>query len=449
MKDLLRQARDYKNKKGSKYFFQTSYKLRDKVFDILFRKFGTNIIYVELQQPNANFLENTYLIDEKNINEYDRIEVDRPIIQGEISYPCVGFLVEDRGVDGNSLSSNLFNNAKKFLYNTGIIKFHNIILPKFSDQVLPYSVKKTSRIAIVTDYFFGNGDAITVSDQIQKFIDINNKKGIEVEIITKPKTERILSFLLNKCRIFSSIESNDIYYSVLISNYYQNVYLTPFLLSEPPLLHLSELYAKSFNLEQVASQNKRLPLPPLDSPIQKVLDSKLGKKIGLQFFTKDNKRNWDENNVRNFIKLCQERDYKVFILTPSPLTFGNTVDVSYLQLTELFSVINQLDIVVSIDSVCGHIAGKLKIPNITIWGRNYPTLTNPLKGNDGFVSFRPLSMNYSIVPLSTKTVDVSANLVFNRVEKITNKEIKLKNDRITSLDSLTNHNIEWVNSNDV
>lgn len=121
--------------------------------------------------------------------------------------------------------------------------------------------------------------------------------------------------------------------------------------------------------------------------------------IGVQFYTDDDavcavKRSWPQNFAQDFIKRCYDSGIGVVNLAPFPgINTNNLLDFSHLKVNELFSIINRLNLIVSIDSCCSHIAGVLGIPNIVILGKALSASSQ-----------RPISMNICLIS-KTGTVD--------------------------------------------
>ena len=165
-------------------------------------------------------------------------------------------------------------------------------------------------------------------------------------------------------------------------------------------------------------------------------------KIGLQLCSRNDidaveSRSFQATEVR---KLCNMGTDKYFYVNLTPFTDGlydgcNFTDASYLKLFEMFYLISQLDIVIGIDSVCGHIAAIYGIPSISLWTRDMPASCTTAN-----ISWRVSSLNYSLVPLRDK---IKADLVFLILEKIINKEIILK-ENIGIEDTLKGKDILYI-----
>ena len=147
-------------------------------------------------------------------------------------------------------------------------------------------------------------------------------------------------------------------------------------------------------------------------------------------------KSWPKEEVENFLYLCQKHDIAVINLAPTYYPLKVSYDFCDLSLGEIFGIIKQTDLVVGIDSVCTHIAGVLKVPNITLWRRYYPfDLSSPNGGRN--MSFRAVSMNYSLVDRSINRNKITAHIVIDRVISILERRITLQ-DKFINYDDRTN-----------
>lgn len=446
MRDLVRQSRSLYQQKGRRILYLTSFSLQDELLTLL-SNHHQNIFILQISKPSLLGQDIEINVTPDNLHK-------APFLNSRVftepKYPCIGFLVEETTsiptkISCDQIAADLNQAA---FYPSSVKVLNEYIYPVYTDRAVsslapPFAKKK---VAIITDWFFGNGDAVMVAEVLNSFINKMKHKHLDVDIITRRKTTELLHFLHPECSIFSTIESNSIYNNVLNSQAYEEVYFTPFLLSEPPLFHLSELFAKSLDvpISDSLSIRDRITFPSIPPILQQQLKQP-GFKIGFQCYTQDPERSWPKKQAEQFIKLCKQKGITVYLLTPTPFNLQTPKDVSKLTLPQLFTVIHHLDGVVSVDSVCGHIAGALGIPNLTIWGRNFPHLTNPLKENDAYTSFRALSNNYSLVPRDAATQTITATIVFQKVQDLLNNRLMIKNKRISSKDILNWVGTEWVN----
>ena len=145
--------------------------------------------------------------------------------------------------------------------------------------------------------------------------------------------------------------------------------------------------------------------------------------IGVQFDTSNNSvctysRFWNRGNAAAFYSLCHAQEIGVVNLAPySGGTIACDLDVCQITVPQLFSVIRQLDMTVGIDSCCGHIAGALGVPNLTLWGK-------VLVGK----SQRTLRMNYSLIHEKGDANLIQPDTVFQTVRQILNREILLHSE---------------------
>ena len=139
----------------------------------------------------------------------------------------------------------------------------------------------------------------------------------------------------------------------------------------------------------------QIPFLPLSNDIiEKIRDLHKTKDylIGVQFYTShDNiayiSRTYSHELAQIFIDICRQNNIGVINLSEyAGHTLHTDLDLNQLTINELFSAIHEMDMVVGIDSCCGHIAGALKKKNLILLGR---IINNS--------SQRPYSMNYTIV----------------------------------------------------
>ena len=176
--------------------------------------------------------------------------------------------------------------------------------------------------------------------------------------------------------------------------------------------------------------------------------------IGFQFYSQTdssitrkfniNTKNWPIESVKRFVSLCNKNQITVVILAPYPHEkIENVIDLSSLKLPDIHYIMGKLKLFVGIDSVCGHIAGLTGIPNITLWGGNYPhriyTSHCPFD-----ISYRVILQNYSIASKSFTIRNIKPELVLKRVIDILNGKIYIKQDIINYSDIQNNYNVEWV-----
>ena len=147
-------------------------------------------------------------------------------------------------------------------------------------------------------------------------------------------------------------------------------------------------------------------------------------KIGIQFWTDEPgaERKWNEQNVQELINKGNS-EYQFYILTPFPAqnyNINGAVDLSGLSINGMITAIKQLDLVVGIDSCCGHIAAAFDIPTITLWNTQTPVM---LQYDYIKLSFRALRRNISLVPKNKNINEITGENVYNIIQKYYNKEI--------------------------
>ncbi|WP_372009747.1 glycosyltransferase family 9 protein [Paenibacillus chitinolyticus] len=303
--------------------------------------------------------------------------------------------------------------------------------------------------AVIADWFLGYGDGVILLPLLRKFIDREARLGHEVHLIAKEKLASFLGTFLQGCRIYRSPESPAVYEAVLRSSLYRKAILLPVSVSSPPMRHISGLFGAALGFKRPYPLPEPAPAvyPPLPAEQAEelaVLRAAGCKVVGIQFHTGDAKRSWPEARAREFIALCREWGLALVNLTPLPYPAEGCSDWSMLPVKELFAAIEGLDAVVGIDSVCGHVAGFLGVPHITLWGRSFPHLQFPFTSDESHVSFRTLRANYSLVPQSADIADIPAELAFARLTDILEGRLSPGKELHTAEDTLKGQGIEWV-----
>lgn len=213
------------------------------------------------------------------------------------------------------------------------------------------------------------------------------------------------------------------------------------------LLCMNETYNYNFNNKYNFINSNILP----DDEIRFIHEiTKTNKQlIGLQFWTgsfdKPSYRCWEYEMVRQLDLLTNEK-YILINLTPYPKYIYknlNFIDASYLSILGITYLISKIDFVVSIDSLCGHIAAMTGTPSITLW-MNGSSPLNMLPNPLITIGTRPLRSNISIVQKSNNPI--SAQIVFQTIENVFNKIIVPKKTFISYLDSRKGKNIIFYKS---
>ncbi|MEY9095625.1 glycosyltransferase family 9 protein [Paenibacillus sp. RC84] len=303
--------------------------------------------------------------------------------------------------------------------------------------------------AVIADWFLGYGDGVILLPLLRKFIDKQARLGHEVHLIAKEKLASFFGTFLQGCRIYRSPESPAVYEAVLRSSLYRKAVLLPVSVSSPPTRHISGLFGAALGFKRPYALPEPVPVfyPPLPAEQAEELAGLRAagcKVVGIQFHTGDAKRSWPEARAGRFIALCRERGLALVNLTPLPYPAEGCSDWSVLPAERLFAAVGGLDALVGIDSVCGHMAGFLGVPHITLWGRSFPHLQFPFTSDESHVSFRTLRANYSLVPRSADIADIPAELAFARLTDILEGRLPLGKELHTAEDTLEGQGIEWV-----
>lgn len=156
-------------------------------------------------------------------------------------------------------------------------------------------------------------------------------------------------------------------------------------------------------------------------------------KVGIQFWTDEpgSERNWNCDNVQRLIN-CGSDYFQFYILTPYPkekYNVGGCIDLSHFSLYGMVAAINEMDMVVGIDSCCGHIAAAYNIPTITIWNAQTPIA---LPFDYIKLSFRPMRKNISLVPRSKDINDIKGEKVFEIMKMYFDNKILLNSEIIST-----------------
>lgn len=325
-----------------------------------------------------------------------------------------------------------------------------MIIPLYSTN--PTIKRKTARsrprVAILADWL-RKGDVLMIYPLLQDFILKYRRRGIQTDIITNFEVASLIEQLIDHSNVFQIIESQYTKEILKKSQNYLKVYPLRYRLNSGPSKHVIELCSISLGLKEGLDLGKwrlkkLVSLPHDISDNLHKLQARFQYIIGIQYHTSDLRRSWPKENVKKLQALCEENGIGLLNLTPVEEIPPVTADFSQLSVEQLITLITHLDMVVSIDSLCAHIAGIMGVPNITIWGRSYPHLQFP-DGLKSYVSFRSISMNYSLVSKDTRSESIHAEIVFSRIKDILNGSIELQENTITFENGLSKDGIEWVN----
>ncbi len=217
-------------------------------------------------------------------------------------------------------------------------------------------------------------------------------------------------------------------------------------------LHLIDIYSKILGISETYDFNTFDCQNPIykdilpDHEIKFIDDITKSDKplIGLQFWTgpfdKPSYRCWEYSMVSQLDILTNEK-YSLINLTPYPKSIYknlNFIDASFLSVPGMSYLISKLNLVVSIDSLCGHIAAMTGTPSITLW-MNGSSPLNMLPNQLILIGTRPLRNNISIVQKSPH--QVSAQIVVQTIEKMMRKIIIPKKCFISYQDSYEGENV--------
>ncbi|MBU8772089.1 glycosyltransferase family 9 protein [Cytobacillus oceanisediminis] len=376
----------------------------------------------------------------------------------EENYLIVLLMIHDKKINTAANLELLIN----FLPETFIMSrlhFLNTYLPYlvFTDKRTFIPVKNESKpnALIVSG---GYGDGIMVFRIIQKFIDDLQYKGESVDIFTWDyNLYMILKSFLKRTNVYwhqiqERMSENRYIESIFLSPQYKHCYQVVGANysnknNNDQAYHYIDLYGHALGMGVTTSTLNGIPedLPSITQDIKDWLEDKRKeniKLIGIQFQTQNKKRSWNMDYIEEFISLCKENNYQLINLAPLQGSLPKEVlDVSNLEVSQLFSVIGKLSVFVGIDSCCGHIAGVMKIPNLTIWGENSPgsVYINDIPRR---ISFRTLSMNYSLESTTRDINRITPEIVFKRMEDIIYNRIILKKSLITVDETIKGYGVE-------
>lgn len=157
-------------------------------------------------------------------------------------------------------------------------------------------------------------------------------------------------------------------------------------------------------------------------------------------------RNWDNDNLNRFVKLCNQSNIRLLVLGGQP---NCNINVDRIKTQSIFSyiyILSKTKAFVGIDSSGGHIAAFHNIPSITIWGKQtpkyYQLLDLVIPKNQGVIdkegvriSFRPLRKNVSIYSKSRCIDRVHAEPVFEQLVDILEEKIEFSETNINYYDN--------------
>lgn len=302
------------------------------------------------------------------------------------------------------------------------------------------------------------GDLVMMIPIIQALIRREKAYEREVEIFaSKDFIYNFLKIFISDANIINLNSLSCLHQSSLLYDALKNSGQYCYLLNFPDIQynekiknrHIFDIWMEEFGLSDSkeifsrADFNGVKPDPSIEDFLYEV-KNKYKWIVGFQYFSNTLKVNgqytraWPYEFAVDFVKQCHENKIGVLSLVPDERELlPDVYSVGHLPIKSLFQVIYALDAVVSIDSICGHIAGVMGTPNITINGNYVSILQNKY-------SYRPLSMNYSLYSNSGYPSDIPADIVFSRLMSILKGEISLQKNIIRYEDSLKGVGIEWI-----
>lgn len=466
---IISDLRVYNRCKSKLYFILCKPEIFNKVFNliklkteyvIIIKSFCTNLNNISLCNKN-NEVKKVYI---NSTDELDLIREERfsTICRIEDKY-FLGFLVEYGAKQCHYKSTPMeimlrcLASAKLAIF--GFLHNSDKFYPIFTDT---RKCKLTTlKKKVLVTVWGGYGDAINLIGYLQKFIDRELSKGCTVHVVAGDiRIYRILSSMLRNCQMrlidlfCMNKERNDDFRGKTLLNqlladlgYYKDIYNLNVDYSHfrHHYHHIVELWTRVLNIPTYEGYEiSYFKMPHLDNSLSNFInDSKSGGKkiVGIQFDSSTPElRVWPKENVQKFIQLCKKQNIVVVNLAPYPyINQFDICDVSSVDILSLLTCISLLDAVVGIDSVCGHMAAVLGVPNISIWNRSTPVAQYKMK-----VSFRPIRMNYSLVHVSNDISRIMPEIVFKRLEQILDKKIELKQEYITIDDTINNIGVEYI-----
>ncbi len=370
-------------------------------------------------------------------------------------YVYVLFQVYPHKDDGDLNIQHLVKQNKDVLFVSGYYQTqsgkHFIILSDVNPKSELSNIKNRNVAVLVRG---GYGDIVMLFPILQAFIRNNKTKQIEVDILTpKPRVYKLLKKFLFDCNVkFLDLPSEDSFYmllchSFLNAGYYRDVYtITPNVIpniQEP--VHLTDIWKKALGVTDKGFVDREcVDSHVIPSNVLDMINEKKAKAffcVGIQLYAEDREfKSWDISHILKFIDLCKNE--KIFLINLVPMKWEiplSVYDVSFLEFDQIFALTKHLDVVIGIDGCCCHMAGVLKVPNITIWGDEDPHCVDTRP-----VSFRSICMNYSLVSKDKLATSIPPEFVVERLKDLRTGKIQLQETLITIDDTLNGKNIEWI-----
>ena len=148
-------------------------------------------------------------------------------------------------------------------------------------------------------------------------------------------------------------------------------------------------------------------------------------------------RNWDQENIKKFVELCNQSNIEVIIFSGQPYYNINIKKIRTDSILSYIYALSKIKVLVGIDSSGGHIASFYNIPSITIWGKQThmfyqitDTSISEKKASDFRISFRPIRRNVSIYSRKRSTNMVLADKVFSWLVYILEEKVEFEETNI-------------------
>ena len=467
---IIKDLRNYNQCKGQRYLILCKKEVFDEVINavisqtdiiIVLKSFAQNLDEYSLFNKNEK-IKKIYI---NNVDEINLLSNSYLLKSERAEGPYfLGVLIEyrDNICRFNSTPMNMLIHclsSSKFSI-MGFLRKHNKLYYIYSD-IEKRELNRIKNATVLITVWGGYGDAVILLGYLQKFIDREHKKGNIVHIAASDaRIHKFLSGMLNKCEVYlinmycMDNGLNDDNLGMTLTNialanigYYKSFYNLniEYRHFSEKYHHITELWAQGLNISVYDRYEiNNFLLPSVEKSFSHIADNIkcVGIKIvGVQFYSSTlGIRSWPYNHIKKFIELCKKHDIFVVNLTYCPdIDQFDIYDLSNVDILKLFTCISLLDAVVGVDSVCGHMAAVLGIPNISLWDRSTPVAEYQM-----MVSFRPIRMNYSLVHASNNIEDIMPEIVFERLFKVLSKEITLKQDLITIDDTLNNIGVEYI-----
>lgn len=279
----------------------------------------------------------------------------------------------------------------------------------------------------------GYGDNIITLAYLHYFAKLKSKQGYKIKFYHFYEPGYHLS------EIFTYDYENHIYPLTNTFDFLTNIQKQSLIesLKSTTLVHVSNrfipsAYTKLASLSKILNMGEldknfinelNLQIPSLPKAVEKNIQ-RLKKQyqyiIGVQFYTCHDsdfvvKRSWSLSNAQKFICLCEKNGIGVINLSPHENTLETALDLSALNINQLFAVINGIDLFVGIDSCCSHIAGVLKKNNIVLLGKVLNQKTQ-----------RPLCNNFTLISKQGDIDKIDVHYVYQKAIDVLTGKILLR-----------------------